>query len=174
LVPHLDRWLFATEAAKILQEYKTDLVALAGFMRILDSAFVEKWRDRMLNIHPSLLPAFPGLHAQRDALAAGVRFSGCTVHFVRPEVDSGPIVAQGIVPVHPNDDERRLSDRILQLEHELYPEAIRLFAEGRLRVVDEKVEVADWKPPAVSAINPEGRTVISRISPDVPARKVAN
>jgi phosphoribosylglycinamide formyltransferase-1 len=169
LVPHLDRALFAAEADKALQEYEIQLVALAGFMRILDTAFVEKWRDRMLNIHPSLLPAFPGLHAQRDALAAGVRFSGCTVHFVRPEVDSGPIIAQGVVPVHPDDDETRLSDRILRLEHKLYPHAIRLFAEKRLRVVNEKVVVADWIAPDISVLNPD---VVPSISPHVPARRV--
>src|ERR1700676_3710768 len=107
------REVFATEADAALRQSGTELVALAGFMRILDTGFVEAWRDRLVNIHPSLLPAFPGLHPQRQALAAGVRFSGCTVHFVRAEVDSGPIIAQAVVPVHPQDDEALLSERIL-------------------------------------------------------------
>ena len=109
-------------------------IALAGFMRILDTAFVEAWRDRLVNIHPSLLPAFPGLHPQRQALDAGVRFSGCTVHFVRPAVDTGPIIAQAVVPVQPDDDEASLSERILAAEHRLYPMAVRLYAEGRLSI----------------------------------------
>ena len=94
-------------------------------MRLLDPDFVEAWRDRMINIHPSLLPSFRGLHAQRQALAAGVRFTGCTIHFVRPELDSGPIIAQAVVPVHPDDNEARLSARILAVEHRLYPFIVR-------------------------------------------------
>jgi len=170
LLANPDRVQFAAEADKLLKEFDIDLVALAGFMKILDTAFVEKWRDRMLNIHPSLLPNFPGLHAQKQALEAGVRFSGCTVHFVRPEVDSGPIVAQGIVEVHPDDDETSLSDRILQLEHKLYLHAIRLFAEGRLQVVDERVKVSGWSAPRVRAINPDDSLVPS-ISPELPLRR---
>ena len=109
VIPHLDRRAFAVEAQRRLCEHRVELVCLAGFMRILDANFVEAWRDRMVNIHPSLLPCFRGLHAQRQALAAGVRFAGCTVHFVRPELDCGPIVAQAVVPVHSDDDEARLS-----------------------------------------------------------------
>jgi phosphoribosylglycinamide formyltransferase-1 len=169
-VSHADRTTFAAETDKLLNEYGIELVALAGFMRILDTTFVNKWHDRMVNIHPSLLPAFPGLHAQRQALAAGVRFSGCTVHFVRPEVDSGPIIAQGLVPVHPDDDEATLAARILQREHELYPHAIRLYAEGRLQVIDERVKVDGWIVPAVSALNPD--VLVPSMSPAIPARRV--
>src|SRR5436305_5558488 len=123
-------------------------------MRLLDTGFVEAWRDRMINIHPSLLPAFPGLHPQRQALAAGARFSGCTVHFVRPETDTGPIVAQAVVPVHDEDDEARLAARILAQEHRLYPLAVRLYAEGRLSIEGNRVIVADARPPKIAALNP--------------------
>jgi phosphoribosylglycinamide formyltransferase 1 len=145
-IPHLaideaDRAAFAAGADKALREAAVDLVALAGFMRILDTGFVAGWRDRMVNIHPSLLPAFPGLHPQRQALAAGVKFSGCTVHLVRAEVDTGPIVAQAVVPVEDGDDESSLAARILAAEHRLYPLAVRLFAEGRLRIVGNRVTV---------------------------------
>src|SRR5262249_32399267 len=100
-IPYPTREAFAAAAEAALRESGAELVALAGYMRLLDTGFVEAWRDRLINIHPSLLPAFPGLHAQRQALAASVKFSGCTVHFVRPEVDTGPIIAQAVVPVHP-------------------------------------------------------------------------
>ena len=123
-------------------------------MRILDAGFVEAWRDRMVNIHPSLLPAFPGLHPQRQALAAGVRFTGCTVHFVRPETDTGPIIAQAVVPVHPDDDEVSLSAHILAAEHRLYPLAVRLIAEGRTRIVGGKVEIDGWQVAELAALNP--------------------
>ena len=148
------REAFAAEAHHALRGAGIGLVALAGFMRILETGFVEAWRDRMINIHPSLLPAFPGLHPQRQALAAGVRFSGCTVHFVRPAVDTGPIVAQAVVPVLPDDDEARLAARILAAEHRLYPLAVRLYAEGRLTIVGERVEVAGWQAPELAALNP--------------------
>jgi phosphoribosylglycinamide formyltransferase-1 len=108
----------------------------------------------MVNIHPSLLPAFPGLDAQRQALVAGVRFAGCTVHFVRPEVDTGPIVAQAAVPVMPGDDVARLSDRILAAEHRLYPLALRLIAEGRVRVADGRAEIEGWLAPGGVLLNP--------------------
>jgi phosphoribosylglycinamide formyltransferase 1 len=148
------RALFAREADAALRQAGVELVALAGFMRILDIAFVESWRDRLVNIHPSLLPAFPGLHAQRQALAAGVRFSGCTVHFVRPEVDTGPIIAQAVVPVHDSDDEALLSERILAAEHRLYPMAVRLFAEGRLKIGDDRVAISGAVPPEIALFNP--------------------
>jgi phosphoribosylglycinamide formyltransferase 1 len=153
-IPHPSRESFAAAADMALRECGAQLVALAGFMRLLDSAFVEAWRDRLVNIHPSLLPAFPGLHAQRQALAAGVRFSGCTVHFVRPEVDTGPIIAQAAVPIHPRDDEAALSARILRAEHRLYPMAVRLFAEGRLQIVGNAVEVVDAAVPDIALFNP--------------------
>ena len=133
-------------------------------MRLLDTGFVEAWRDRMVNIHPSLLPAFPGLHAQRQALAAGVRFAGCTVHFVRPETDTGPIVGQAIVPVYPSDDEASLSARILAAEHRLYPFAVRLIAEGRTRIVGGKVEIEGWKVPELAALNPSDRPLDPLVS----------
>jgi phosphoribosylglycinamide formyltransferase-1 len=150
------REVFATEADAALRQSGVELVALAGFMRVLDSAFVEAWRDRLVNIHPSLLPAFPGLHPQRQALAAGVRFSGCTVHFVRPAVDSGPIIAQAAVPVHEGDDEALLSERILAAEHRLYPTAVRLFAEGRLSIRGDRVAIAGAVPPEIAVFNPAG------------------
>ena len=148
------RQVFAAAADAALRQSGVALVALAGYMRILDSFFVAAWRDRLVNIHPSLLPAFPGLHAQRQALAAGVRFSGCTVHFVRDEVDTGPIIAQAVVPVHGDDDENRLSSRILRAEHRLYPLAIRLFAEGRLRIVGNTVLIAGAAAPRDAVLNP--------------------
>jgi len=148
------REVFAAEADAALRQSGVKLVALAGFMRILDTGFVEAWKNRLLNIHPSLLPAFPGLHPQRQALAAGVRFSGCTVHFVRAQVDSGPIIAQAVVPVHGHDDEARLSERILAAEHRLYPMAVRLYAEGRLRIQGERVAIKGAAPPEIALFNP--------------------
>lgn len=153
-IPHPSREEFAAAADAALRQSGAELVALAGYMRILDTGFVEAWRDRIVNIHPSLLPAFPGLHPQRQALAAGVRFSGCTVHFVRPEVDTGPIIAQAVVPVHPADDEELLSARILTAEHRLYPLAVRLYAEGRLLIVGNTVAVAGAVPPDGAVLNP--------------------
>jgi phosphoribosylglycinamide formyltransferase-1 len=148
------REIFAAEADAALRQKGVELVALAGFMRILDTGFVEAWRDRLVNIHPSLLPAFPGLHPQRQALAAGVRFSGCTVHFVRAQIDSGPIIAQAVVPVDPQDDEARLSERILAAEHRLYPMAVRLYAEGRLSIAGERVAISGAVPPEIAVFNP--------------------
>jgi phosphoribosylglycinamide formyltransferase-1 len=153
-IAETDRARFATAADAALRQRGVQLVVLAGFMRLLDTAFVEAWRDFLVNIHPSLLPAFPGLHPQRQALAAGVRFSGCTVHFVRPEVDSGPIIAQAVVPVEPGDDELRLSDRILAAEHRLYPMAVRLFAEGRLRIEGNSVSIEGAVGPRSTLFNP--------------------
>ncbi len=128
----LDR---ALEAAEI------ELVCLAGFMRVLGDAFVARWRDRVVNIHPSLLPAFPGLNTHARALAAGVRFTGCTVHFVREAVDDGPIIVQAAVPVLPGDDSDKLAARVLAAEHRAYPLALRLIAEGRVRIADGRVEI---------------------------------
>jgi phosphoribosylglycinamide formyltransferase-1 len=145
---------FAAEAEILLHNQQVELVCLAGFMRVLDAVFVEAWRDRMVNIHPSLLPAFPGLHPQRQALEAGVRFTGCTVHFVRPEVDSGPIIAQAVVPTHPDDDEGSLSARILTVEHRLYPLTVRLIAEGRVQVAAGKVAIDGWRAPKLAMLNP--------------------
>lgn len=117
------------------------LVCLAGFMRLLTAEFTEKWRDKLINIHPALLPAFKGLGAQAQTLEAGARIAGCTVHFVRPEMDAGPIIVQGAVPVLEGDDEVRLSKRILEVEHKIYPLALRLIADGRITVEGEKVHI---------------------------------
>ena len=154
VIPHHARQAFAAQAEVLLRGQRVELVCLAGFMRVLDAAFVEAWRDRMVNIHPSLLPAFPGLRPQSRALAAGVRFTGCTVHFVRPEVDAGPIIAPAVVPTRPDDDEASLSARILSVEHRLYPLAVRLIAEGRVRVVADKVEIDGWRAPKIALLNP--------------------
>jgi len=155
VIPHRDQGAFAAAAEPLLLEHKVELICLAGFMRVLDPSFVEAWRDRMVNIHPSLLPAFRGLHAQRQALAAGVRFAGCTVHFVRPELDCGPIIGQAVVPVHADDDVAALATRILAVEHRLYPLALRLIAERRVRVVSERVEIVSARAPVVTALNPQ-------------------
>jgi phosphoribosylglycinamide formyltransferase-1 len=117
-----------------LDDARVDLVCLAGFMRLLSPYFVAAFRGRILNIHPSLLPAFPGLEAQRQALEYGVKFSGCTVHFVDELLDAGPIVAQAIVPVEPGDTDETLSARILEQEHRLYTEAVRLILSGKFRI----------------------------------------
>jgi phosphoribosylglycinamide formyltransferase-1 len=130
------------------------LVCLAGFMRVLSGWFAGRWRDRVLNIHPSLLPAFPGLDTHRRALAAGVRFSGCTVHFVRAEVDAGPIIVQGVVPVRQDDTPETLAARVLQVEHRCYPLALDLVASGRAHVTDERVLIDGATAPAAVVINP--------------------
>jgi len=122
-----------------LRRAGVELICSAGFMRILSDGFVEAWRDRQLNIHPSLLPAFKGLRVHERVLEAGCRITGCTVHFVRPAMDEGPIVAQAAVPVLPGDTPATLADRVLDAEHKLYPLALRLVAEGRTRIVDERV-----------------------------------
>jgi phosphoribosylglycinamide formyltransferase 1 len=118
--------------AVAIDRYQPHLVVLAGFMRVLGDAFVRRYQGRMLNIHPSLLPAFPGLHTHRQALGAGVRIHGCTVHFVTPALDSGPIVIQAAVPVLDGDTEDSLAARVLAQEHRIYPQAVRWFGEGRL------------------------------------------
>ncbi len=134
-----------------------ELVCLAGFMRLLSAGFVEAWRDRIVNIHPSLLPSFKGLDTHERALAAGVRLHGCTVHVVRAEMDDGPIIAQAAVPVLPADDADALAARVLAAEHRLYPLAVRLFAEGRARVVGERVELdADMGAGGAGLFNPAG------------------
>jgi len=124
---------------QILKRYDVDLVCLAGFMRLLTPLFVDEYRNRIMNIHPALLPSFPGLHAQRKALEHGVKFSGCTVHFVDEGTDTGPIIIQAAVPVFDDDTEETLSERILRYEHQIYPRAIQLFAEGRLEIRGRRV-----------------------------------
>lgn len=135
------REAFDTALQTVVDAYAPDLLILAGFMRILTTGFVKHYQGRMLNIHPSLLPAFPGLATHRQALAAGVRIHGATVHFVTPDLDHGPIVVQASVPVLPGDTEETLARRVLDEEHRIYPEAIRRFAEGRLRCIDGLVEI---------------------------------
>lgn len=132
-----------------------ELVCLAGYMRILSGAFVARWRDRLINIHPSLLPAFPGLDTHARALAAGVKLHGCTVHFVRQEVDRGPIIGQAAVPVLSGDTPETLAARVLAVEHRLYPACLRLVAEDRARVVDERVAIAETPPEAPPEASPE-------------------
>ncbi|MGQ0672319.1 MAG: phosphoribosylglycinamide formyltransferase [Hyphomicrobium sp.] len=136
---YADRAHFEGQLNSVLKASKVELVCLAGFMRLMTPAFVDSWRDRMLNIHPALLPSFKGLHTHERALAAGVKIAGCTVHFVRPEMDEGPIVAQAAVPVLEDDSAEILGARVLAAEHRLYPEALRLVASGMARVAGERV-----------------------------------
>jgi phosphoribosylglycinamide formyltransferase-1 len=139
----VDRDSFSLALVRELEARKVGLVCQAGFMRILSPAYVRAFAGRALNIHPSLLPAFPGLHPHRQALEHGVKVSGATVHFVEDGVDSGPIVLQAAVPVEPDDTEDTLAARVLKEEHRLYPEAVRLFAEGRLEIVGRHVRIKE-------------------------------
>lgn len=134
-----DRATFDGALADRIEQYRPDLVVLAGFMRILTGSFVERFNGRIMNIHPSLLPAFPGMDTHRRALEEGVRIHGCTVHMVTAALDHGPIVIQAAVPVLPDDDENRLAARVLEQEHRIYPEAIRWFLGGRLRFEGARV-----------------------------------
>uniref|UniRef100_A0A7C5PAJ1 Phosphoribosylglycinamide formyltransferase n=1 Tax=Thermodesulfobium narugense TaxID=184064 RepID=A0A7C5PAJ1_9BACT len=138
-----DKFSFEREIINILELYKVELIALAGFMRILSSNFVERFKWKIMNIHPSLLPSFPGLNAQKQALDYGVKVSGCTVHFVDAGTDTGPIILQSVVPVLDDDDPETLSARILEEEHKIYPFAITLFAQNRLIVDGRKVRIKD-------------------------------
>ena len=137
------REAFDAELARVIDGFEPTLVVLAGFMRVLGAAFVQRYEGRMLNIHPSLLPAFPGLHTHRRALEAGCQVVGATVHFVTPQLDHGPIVMQSAVPVRPGDDEDTLAARVLATEHLIYPQAVRWFVEGKLRLEDGRVRQAD-------------------------------
>ncbi len=130
---------YEQEILRHLDDYKIDLIVLAGYMRILSPDFIKKYRYRIINIHPALLPAFPGLHAQRQALEYGVKVSGCTVHFVDEGTDTGPIILQKAVPVKQFDDEESLAKRILKYEHQLLPRAIQLFAQNKIEIVKNKV-----------------------------------
>jgi phosphoribosylglycinamide formyltransferase 1 len=144
----IDHKLFASRVPfemrlhQALLDHKCDLICNAGFMRLLTGGFVDRWKDRHLNIHPSLLPAFPGLDIHKRVLEQGVLITGCTVHFVRVEMDAGPIVAQAAVTVLPDDTEETLAARVLEAEHKLYPHALRMVASGQARVVDERVVFA--------------------------------
>jgi len=137
-----------------LKAADVEFVCLAGFMRILTNGFVARWRDRMINIHPSLLPAFKGLHVHEQALAAGVRFSGCSVHFVIPEMDAGQIIVQGVVPVHGDDTADTLAARILEAEHRCYPMALKLIGEGRVKVEGDIARIDGGASPETIMINP--------------------
>ena len=139
--PHAGRTAYSDALVAALHERDVDLVCLSGFMRILSPGFIAAFEGRILNIHPALLPAFPGAHAVRDALAWGVKVTGTTVHFADEAVDHGPIVAQESVPVLPGDDEETLHERIKAVEHRLYPEAVRLVVSGHTRVSGRRVEV---------------------------------
>lgn len=150
--PTRDAFDAALDAA--LKAAGIELACLAGFMRLLGRDFVTQWRDRLVNIHPSLLPAFRGLDTHARVLAAGVRFTGCTVHFVRAEMDDGPIIVQAAVPVLAGDDAERLATRVLAAEHRAYPLALRLIAEGRVRVREERVEIAGAAGPDTCLLNP--------------------
>lgn len=138
-----DRAAFDDALAGVVDRCLPDLIVLAGFMRVLGAAFVRRYEGRLINVHPSLLPVYPGLHTHRRALADGVRIHGCTVHFVTPEVDVGPIIAQGAVAVHPDDDEASLAARVLEVEHALLPAAVRGFCADRLVIEGHRVRVKD-------------------------------
>jgi phosphoribosylglycinamide formyltransferase-1 len=135
----LEREIYDRQVVAVLREYQVELVCLAGYMRLLSPYFVECFPQRILNIHPSLLPSFPGLESQRQALEYGVKFAGCTVHFVDENLDAGPIVLQAVVPVLDGDTADTLSERILREEHRIYSEAVRIVLEGRFRIEGRRV-----------------------------------
>jgi len=145
---------FYRKIAEELQKRDVGLVVLAGFMKIVGKPLIDTYPNRIMNIHPALLPSFPGLHGQKQAVDYGVRISGCTVHFVDEGMDTGPIIMQAAVPVYHNDTEDTLSERILKLEHKIYPEAIRLFSEGRLEVQGRVVKIKDIISSESSLVNP--------------------
>jgi len=135
----LQREAYDRQVAAVLQEYRVDLICLAGYMRLLSPYFVATFPQRILNIHPSLLPSFPGLEAQKQALDHGVKFAGCTVHFVDENLDAGPIIVQAVVPVLDSDDEHALAERILKEEHRIYSEAVKIILEGKWQIEGRRV-----------------------------------
>jgi len=140
-----------------LRDAGVELVCLAGFMRLLSPWFVDRWKHRAINIHPSLLPAFPGLRTHERVLANGVRWTGCSVHFVCNDMDAGPIIVQAVVPVYPDDDAPKLAERVLNREHIIYPLAVRLIAEKRVHIHDQRVDIlAPVLPDATGCVNPAG------------------
>lgn len=149
-----DRVVYDQTLLVAIDRYQPDLVILAGFMRILTADFVAHYAGRMINIHPSLLPAFTGMHTHQRALDAGVHVHGCTVHFVTAELDHGPMIAQAAVPVYADDDAPKLAARVLKEEHRIYPAAIRWFAEGRLKVVGQRVLLSDERATLDALIAP--------------------
>lgn len=148
-----DRESFDAAMDKQLRLLGVEFLCLAGFMRLLSASFVTSWRDRMINIHPSLLPSFKGLHTHERALEQGVKLHGCSVHFVRPDCDEGPIIVQAAVPVLDDDDADSLSSRVLEQEHRIYPLALRLIAEGKARVSGNRV-LTKTDPDAAHLVNP--------------------
>ncbi len=140
-----DRWKYDKKIIDVLKKYnvtpKNGLVCLAGFMRIISPQFVRKYKNRMMNIHPALLPAYPGLHAQKQAIDNDAKYSGCTVHFVDDKVDSGDIILQAVVKVKNNDTEDTLSKRILKQEHKIYPQAVKLFAKRKIKIIGKRVKI---------------------------------
>lgn len=149
VVPHRDfpsREAFDEALARQIDAYEPDFVLLAGFMRVLTAGFVSRYTGRLINIHPSLLPAFPGLHTHAQALAVGVRAHGCSVHFVTPVLDHGPIIAQGVVAVHDGDTPDDLADRVLRVEHQVYPAVGRWLAQGLVHLEDNLVRVEGGMP----------------------------
>jgi len=148
------RELFDSEVLRLLREAGVELVVLAGFMRLISSVLLEGYPMKIINIHPSLLPSFPGLEVQKAALEYGVKFSGCTVHFVDGGLDSGPIIIQAVVPVKDEDTIESLQKRILAEEHRIYPQAIQLFSEGRIEVRGRRVFVRGGQSPSSTLSNP--------------------
>jgi len=151
---------FYLKVAEELKKRNVGLVVLAGFMRIVGKPLIDAFPNRIMNIHPAILPSFPGLHGQRQALEYGVKISGCTVHFVDEGMDTGPIIIQAAVPVYHDDTEETLSERILKLEHKIYPQAIRLFSEGRLEVNGRIVKIKENVPFDNALVNPPLRSSI--------------
>jgi len=149
-----EREAFDAEVLRILRENGVELIVLAGFMRIISRVLLDAYHMKIMNIHPSLLPSFPGLDVQKAALDYGVKFSGCTVHFVDGGLDSGPIIIQAVVPVKDEDTAESLSKRILIEEHRIYPQAIQLFSEGRLEIRGRRVFIRGSQPPASAVTNP--------------------
>jgi phosphoribosylglycinamide formyltransferase-1 len=150
-----DRAGFEAKLQAALDDHRVDLICLGGFMRLFTAEFVQRWHGRMLNIHPSLLPAFPGLDPHGQALRAGVKISGATVHFVIPQTDAGPIIMQGAVAVRGDDTPETLSARILEIEHRIYPDALRLVASGKARLEGDSCKIAAYGGPDDSLISPE-------------------
>ncbi len=149
-----DRGKFDQEMTAVMTNAGVELVCLAGFMRVLSKEFVQHWWNKVINIHPSLLPAFKGLNVQSRAVLSGAKFSGCTIHFVREGVDDGPIICQAVVPIHDRDDATTLTARILKQEHLLYPTVVRWIATGQLRITKERVYIKDVTNPTSTIINP--------------------
>jgi phosphoribosylglycinamide formyltransferase-1 len=145
---------YFTRIADDLKKKNVELVVLAGFMKIVGKPLLDAFPNRIMNIHPALLPSFPGLHSQKQALDYGAKISGCSVHFVDEGMDTGPIIIQASVPVFQNDTEETLSERILKYEHRIYPEAIRLFSEGKIKVEGRKVRIKEYNPVDSCVINP--------------------